>query len=628
METFTRLRSFGWRSLAAVALTALTLAGCGGSGGGGSSMTGTSSGSSCNDSSCGTLMVGVTDAEGDFINYSVDVLSVTLQRQNGATVEMLPAKTRIDFAQLTDLSDLLAVSTLAPGDFVSGTIRVDYSTAEVFVEVAGQSVKANVVDANGQALGVTDLTVRLSNRNHLVVTPARVTFLTLDFDLAASNSVDTTQNPPVVTARPYIVADVEPTAQRDLRIRGALVSADTTASTYTVQVRPWFAKDGDHGRATVHTTSTTSFEINGVASTGSAGLTALAALPAGTLTVAFGTLSTQDKTFTATTVHAGDSVGGERLDAVQGNVVSRTATQLTIKGAFTARHDHDAGAIRTAVITIGPNTKVLKAGDPTGTFTTDAISVGQGIMAFGTFADPTGTTAAATLDATAGRVRLLPTQVRGVVNSIVAGQMNLNLRAIDRLGVAMFNFAGTGTTTAVDANPADYEVTTGTLSLASLTAGESAKVVGFVTPFGAAPPDFDGRTVIDRADIPDLLAIGWGKTGTTAPFTSLANTGIVLDLHNTSIGVVHHLFVDLQRTDLLTLASSPTIVSGTGRVLFGVAKRGNIELFTNFADLVSAITTHLNAGESALSFGATGAYDRTTNTLAADHISVFFTSTN
>ena len=627
MDTFNLLRSLRWRTLAGVVLTALTLAGCGGSGGGSSSMTG-SSDSSCTGSSCGTLMVAVTDAEGDFINYSVDVVSVTLQRQNGATVEMLPATTRVDFAQLTDLSDLLAASTLAPGEFVGGTIRVDYSTADVFVEVGGQSVKANVVDGNGQALGVTDLTVQLSNRNHLVVSPARVSFLTLDFDLAASNSVDTTQNPPVVTARPYIVADVEPAAQRDLRVRGALVSADTTASTYTVRVRPWFVKDGDHGRATVHTTSTTSFEINGVASMGNAGLTALAALPAGTLTVAFGTLSTQDKTFTATTVHAGDSVGGERLDAVQGNVVSRTATQLTIKGAFSARHDHDAGAVRTAVITIGLNTKVLKTGDPAGTFTTDAISVGQGIMAFGTFADPTSSTTAATLDATAGRVRLLPTHVRGVVNSIVAGQLNLNLRAIDRLGVDMFNFAGTGTSTAVDANPADYEVATGTLSLASLTTGESAKVLGFVTPFGAAPPDFDGRTVIDRADIPDLLAIGWGRTGTTAPFTSLDNTGIVLDLHNMSIGERHDLFVDMQRKDLLTLASSPTIVSGTGPVLFGVAKRGNIELFTSFADLVAAITTHLNAGESAASLMATGAYDPTTNTLAANHISVFFISTN
>ncbi len=149
-----------------------------------------------------------------------------------------------------------------------------------------------------------------------------------------------------------------------------------------------------------------------------------------------------------------------------------------------------------------------------------------------------------------------------------------------------------------------------------------------MTPFGAAPPDFEGRTVIDRADMPDLLAVGWGKSGTAAPFTSLSNLGLVLDLHNASIDVRHDLVVDLKRTDLLTLASSPTIVPATGPVLFGIAKRGNIELFTSFTDLVAAITTHLNAGESAASLMATGAYDTTTNTLAANHISVFFTSTN
>jgi hypothetical protein len=628
MKTFTRFRSLRWRSLAATTLAALTLAGCGGSGGGGSSLTGNSTGSACSANSCGTLMVGLTDADGDFINYSVDVLSVSLKRQNGTTVEMLPQTTRVDFAQLTDLTDLLATATLAPGDFVGGTIRVDYTNAEVFVEVAGQSVKANVVDANGQPLGVTDLTVQLSNRNHLVVTQARASFLTLDFDLAASNAVDTTRTPPVVTARPYMVADVDTVAQRDLRVRGGLVSASTTASTYTVNVRPWFMKTGDHGQATVHTTSTTTFEIDGVTSTGSAGLTALAALPAGTMTVAVGTLSTADKTFTATAVQAGDSVSGERMDAVQGNVVSRTGDQLTIKGAFAARHDHDAAAQRTVVVNVGANTKVLKSGDPTGSFTKTDISVGQRIVAFGTFADATTTTAPATLDATAGRVRLLPTHIRGLVNQIAPGQLNLNLRAIDQLGVDMFNFAGTGTTVAADANPASYQVATGTLSLSALNVNEGAKVLGFVTPFGFAPPDFDGRTVIDRVDIPDLLTLGWGKTGTTAPFSRIDNNGIVLDLHNANIGDRHALFVDLQRTDLLALASSPTIAPASGVVLFGVAKRGDIELYTTFADLVTAITAHLNAGESAVSLMASGAYDSGANTLTADRISVFFSSTN
>ena len=38
----------------------------------------------------------------------------------------------------------------------------------------------------------------------------------------------------------------------------------------------------------------------------------------------------------------GDSVGGVRLDSVQGNVVSRAGNQVTLKGAFAARHDGEA----------------------------------------------------------------------------------------------------------------------------------------------------------------------------------------------------------------------------------------------------------------------------------------------
>jgi hypothetical protein len=277
--------------------------------------------SGCTD--CGTLLVGVTDADGDFVSYSVDVQSVTLKRPNGATVETLPATTRIDFAQLTDLADLLAVATVAPGDFVGGTIRLDYTNAEIFVEKAGLIVPAKPVDENGKPLGVVDLQVDLSNRDHLVITRGRAAFLSLDFDLDASNEVDLTQNPVVVEARPFIVAEVQPVDEKDLRLRGTLVSVNTTASTYLVDVRPWQRRDGAFGEVTVHTTGQTTFEISGTAYTGAAGLAALAQQPAGTLTAAFGTLAVQSHEFTADIVHAGDSVGGQRTDAVHGSVVAR-----------------------------------------------------------------------------------------------------------------------------------------------------------------------------------------------------------------------------------------------------------------------------------------------------------------
>ena len=521
MNTLTRMRTL-LRSSWIATLTAAGLFGCSGSGG-----DSPASGPQQPTSDSGTLLISLTDADGAFVGYSVDVLSVTLERRGGGSVEVLPAKTRIDFAQLTELSDLLAVATLAPGDIVGGKIRLDYGSAEVFVLSGGQVARANVVGANGAPLGVTELAIQLPAREHLIVTRGRASLLSLDFDLAASHDVDVTQTPPVVKARPFIVAEIEPVAEKDLRLRGVLVSTDVAGSSYTVDVRPWFRPDGAHGRVTVHTTGATSFEIDGVPSTGAAGLAALAAKPAGTMTVAFGTLSRLDRGFTAEIVHAGDSVSGERLDAIHGNIVSRSGNRLTVKGAFTVERDHDVHVRRTVVVDVGPNTKVLKTGSLGPVLDASALSVGQQIVAFGTLTESTTDTTPSTFDATSGRVRMLPTYLEGAVNSVVPGQLNLKLRGIDRLGIDAFDFAGTGVTAAQDANPADYEIATGTLGLASIVAGEAARVVGFVRPFGGAPPDFEGRTVVDHRALPTMLGIGWGMSGTTAPFSSTNRTSAV-----------------------------------------------------------------------------------------------------
>jgi hypothetical protein len=608
------------RTSTGLALAAVYLAACGGSGG-----TAGTPPPQPGGSDTGTLLVSVTDADGDFVSYSVDVLSVTLRRLSGGTVEVLPAATRIDFAQLTDLSDLLAVATLAPGDIVGGTIRLDYSNAEVFVQAGGEVTRANVVGADGQPLGVTELTIDLAAREHLLITRGRAALLSLDFDLAASNEVDVAQSPPVVTARPYVVAEAQPVTEKELRLRGALVSTDVAAGTYTIDVRPWFRRDGNHGRFTVNTTATTTFEIDGVTSTGGAGLTALSQKPAGTMTVAFGTLATRDRTFTAEIVHAGDSVSGERIDAVHGNIVARRGNELTVKGAYAVGPNRIARLHRTIVVTVGPDTKVLKPGSDVA-LDAGALSVGQHIVAFGQLTEPATTTANATF--AAARVRMLATHLRGTVNAVVPGQLNMNVRAIDRLGVDLFDFSGTGTTLATDADPADYEIATGTLALASIAPDQAAKVLGFVQPFGSAPPDFEGRVVVDHRSLPAVLGIGWGMTGTLAPFSSMGDTGFVLDMTNTSIGARHHVLVGARLIDLTTLAASPTIAPTTGRALYGISVGGEVKLFTSFADFSAEVANRLSAGDEAIALVAAGTFEGASATLTANHVAMHFAHTD
>ncbi len=459
MITISRISS-GLARLA-VFSCALALTACGGGGGGGGNAPPAASApqaSSCS-SDCGTVFVAITDADGDFLSYTVDVVSLKLKRANGAMVETLPATTRIDFAQYVDLTEFFTAATIPNGAYVAGTLRLDFTNADISVEKDGVPVAARAVDAAGNALGVVDVNVTLDNRHHLVVAPGRPSLFTLDFNLAATNDVDLATTPATVTVTPAFVASLELVEQKDLRVRGPLVSVDTAAGTYVVDVRPFNMRNMRFGQVTVHTDADTAFEVDGTDYTGSAGLAALSAAGAGTVTAAFGTLTTATRQFDAQTVRAGTSVSGAGIDTVTGQVLSRSGDVLTVRGATVNRNSDGARFARgTVLVTIGPNTKVVKGGTaPAQMSTPGAISVGQSIEAFGT-ATPANSAAMSgdwTLDATAGRVRMHATPIYGFVKQASTGALTVQLDSIAGRRVSAFNFAGTGASAAQDADPAE-----------------------------------------------------------------------------------------------------------------------------------------------------------------------------
>lgn len=621
-ERTPRHRRFAnWFRAPAAALL-LAVAGCGGGGGGNSMATPAPTG--CDASSCGSAFIGLTDADGDFLSYSVDVVSLTLAKANGAVVEALPVRTRVDFADLVDLTEFVTAATLPNGTYVEGRIRLDYTNAAVTVEVGGEPREARVVDANGQPLGIVDLDIRLDDRNQMVIAPGRPAFLQLDFDLAASHTVDTTTTPVTAVAAPFIVATVEPVDQKEMRVRGPLVSVDAAASSYVVDVRPFNLPDARLGRLTVQTTVDTAFEIDGESYTGAAGLSALAQQAAGAPTVAFGVLSLADKRFTAQRVHAGTSVAGGRFDVLEGNVIARQGNSLTVRGGTLIRRDDSAAFVRGDVtVLVGPDTKVLRDGHR-GALGIEAISVGQRINAFG---QAGGTEGAITLDAQEGRVRLHLTHLTGTVVSAQPGQLTLDLAAIDGRRAGIFDFRGTGTSTVVDADPDNYEIATGALVLDRLAAGAAARVFGFVTPFGAAPPDFNGRTVVDYQDAGAVLGIGWGLQGTAAPFLRLDGQGLVIDQANPAIGLRHYIAVGPRVWDLTQLSMPVTVLPHSGRGLYAIGEPGHVEAFADFARFAARLSEKLGAGARARSMSASGSYDAGSSTLTARSVSVSLSGT-
>ncbi len=616
----------------------LTMSGCGGGSGGVAGMASQPpSPQSCGGSSCGGAMLTMTDAQGDFTNYAVTVTSIQLKKANGAAVETLPKSTTIDFAQLVDLSEVLSVGQIPAGEYVGASIAVDYTSATLIVDDGSATgLKVLPVDKDGNPISQLTLDVQLDNKNHLVIAPNRISRLAFDFNLLASNTVDTTTAK--VTVQPFVVASVMPTDSKKTRVRGALTSVDEANSDYVVNVAPFhMASSATNGQVTVHTTADTTYEINGKAYQGTAGLTALAALPTGAMTAAFGSLQISDMTFTAANILAGTSLENENIDHLTGNVVGRSGNTLTIRGVEIGRHD---GAFEfgggNVSVTVGSNTIVTEEGQ-SGSFDISAISVGQRIDVFGvesinSMNQSTVNGKGTTFDATAGRVRLVITPIWGVVKNTTAatstgsGSVALNLMAIDTRPASAYDFTGTGKTTADDAQSSNYVVNTQSLPLAGLALNAPTRMFGFVTSFGSAPPDFNAMTLVDFSAVRAELDIGWGLKGTTAPFTTESNAQLVLDLSNPNIGVEHVIEVGPMRIDLKSLTSSPMIVpdatSSMQLYSIGHVATHKIENFNTFADFATALSSALNGSTLVDRLAASGSFNSVTNTFTADHLIV------
>jgi len=566
----------------------------------------------------GVVDIGLTDAAGDFLSYAVDVTSLTLTKADGTAVQTLPQRTRIDFSQLVDLTEFVTGATIPSGNYVSATLQLDYSGADIEVDNGtGSPVKvppANIRDNRGNPVTTMSMTVKLDNARQLVIAPLVPSLLDLDFNLAASNLVDMS-NPltPVVTVNPLLVADVNPDGPKPHRIRGPLDSVDPQAGSFTLILRPFNLLQGDHGRLTFLTDNNTIFEIDRTSYAGSAGLTALAAKPRLTATVAIGTLDLATRRFTATEVLAGSSVPFGTSDALTGNVIARSGNVLTVKGAELVRSSGTLIFGDTVAVTVGSGTKVVgqgagMVGVPLGF---NSISVGQRVTVLGTLTGP------AAMDATAGLARLLVTQVNGTVNGVAGSTVAMTLARIDGRPIGLFNFTGTGTAPGTDANPNSYQVAAGALSLAGISTGTPLRVRGFVQPFGqaTASDDFHAITLIDTSNAPATLVVGWPLLEAT-PFSSYATGGMTVNL--TGAGLLHDIFrggVDTQ----LSVSDAPIVnAADPARGLFVIGIDGTVQVYTQLSAYQTALQADLAAGRKARGFVAFGGpYVDATKTLTA-----------
>jgi len=636
----------------------------------------------CNGTAVVTLTS--TPSTDTFLAYRVGLVSIQLQTSSGKTsVNALPTSTTVDLARLVNLSDVVGASSVAAGNFSQAVVTLDYSAAQIIYDngtVEGLSLAP--LGTSGQPLGQVTLIVYLDPTSRLSVTRGSSARLSLDFNLAASNVVNAAQK--TVTVTPLMAASAVPIDSKVVRVRGGLKGVDTSNSVFTSAIVPFDFGTSGAGSLKVAPSTLTTYEINGTPSTGSAGLTQLAALTDGVMTESFGTLTTSTDTsstdttattgttetcsdgttpttgvngalvcadgstltttedntspttsattsvsFSATQVLAGSSTQGSGFDRVSGVVTGRSGNTLTIDdGTLITAAGTNTFIFGTATIDIGANTQVTQFGSgSTEANGTQQISVGSLIYAFGT-ASNVGSTSV-TLDASAGRARIGQSTASGLVTGIPSsgGALTLNLSTLGGRSAAAFDFSGTGASAGADAGAASYQVTTGNLDLTNATVGSPVQATGFVTAFGGAgAADFTASTLLDYTTINAELVVDWG-VGTPAPFASYDTSQIELDARNSAITSRHEIQIGAQIVDIVGIASDPLLVpnaTATNTVFtIGHSVSGTFENFNTYSAFITQLQTELNGTIFATGLTALGQYTTSNYTFSASSITLF-----
>ncbi len=579
----------------------------------------------------GTPVITVSNsAPGPFSSYLVGLIGVTLTRDDGTPVALVPNEVQeeqVEFTSLTDLSELFGAPAIPTGTYLSASISVDYTGAVIYVDVNGKSQPATIVSATGAAVTQVTYTVTFDPAHPLVVQQGVSTPVDLNFDLSASSVVNAAVSPVKVVVQPFLTLNTAPVQMKSIRSRGVFVAADTNAGIFTMNTQPFFdIQSQPFGAVTVQTTAQTTYNIDGTSYTGAAGLAAVSHLQVNTVVAAYGTLGSLSgitPAFNATQVYAGTSVESPLQDRASGVISARTGNTLTVHGATVFTRGGSVTYLPDLPLTVGDSTVVNIDGQPSAVGPDQqSISVGQQVDVGGNLI-PDSAGKIASMDATAGQVRLSLTPVWGTLNAgATAADVSLDLLSLGGFAPAAFNFAGTSAAAGPATNPAAYRVSTGTLDESATAAATLLRMDGFVTAFGQAPPDFTAIAATPGTSTEQALVIDWISGGATAPFSSASTAGLVVNIANTHLGTAHAVQTGPASLDLTHPAVSPLIVADTtmtGHFAIGNATKGVFE-FNTFAGFLTKIGSTLNGTNALQKLVALGHYDAATGTFTAYRI--------
>jgi hypothetical protein len=520
---------------------------------------------------------------GDFTTYIVTIDSVTLNGIHVGEITALATPEIVDLTQLNNFSELYAAASIPNDTYTSAIITLDYtpvvdggSSVIGVMGANGVPQQANVVAPGGQPMTTVSVTVNFDPIHPMVITGTFASTsaerLAIDFDLAASNTIDRSTNPATVVVRPFLTVGIQPSDAKLTRVRGPLINSSVGAvagsnigstipaptpapgdvGTYSVFVRPFFDEVDSLGSLSLFNSAKTKYTINGTAYVGVAGINALQQLSAGTtMTIAYATFTPDINplpspaaaggTYFPVYVLGGSTAEDIFTEGLSGYVVARNGNTVMLRNWTLFINDDELFVNQVdpavipptttadATVLLGPNTTVT-VDNSSSILKSDAVSVGQYVSARGVLQPLTGLT---TLDSTGntstntGSVRILNSQAFGSLVSSANGSLVMNVQNINGWPASVFDFTGNGASATPSA--AAFAVNTGSLALpitsagVPVAAGDPLWVNGIMSAFGSAPPDFNATAVNSEASV--QVAGGYGTT--PAPGNSAAPGNLV-----------------------------------------------------------------------------------------------------
>jgi hypothetical protein len=565
----------------------------------------------------GEVTVAIKDAPCDDIDvFEVDVLQLTFTKANGAVVTVLPESQRVNFADLTDMAELLIGTYLPKGFYTKLTMTLDFSNAVVLLD--GAEENADIFDEDGNPItGVIDVDLEFGEGALPYVNPCKAVLFMCDLDLNSSVTVDIPGNN--ITFEPVISCTVDPDEAHPIIGRGRLSTVVPEKNEIILVVRSLITKI-PLCYYTVSTDSETIFHVNGKSYKGSEGLAAVAALPKGTPIWSHGTITLNSRVLSADFVVAGLAVPGHEIDCVVGHIIARDAGAgqdpvLTVLGRG---YDYDTQSwtfnqtwtVRASFT----GTKVLKWRNK-GLLDTDYLNIGQRIKAFG---ELIGTELDATGEIDKGVIRTVVTDVWGFANGPAeAGELNVDVSRFGHRHISRFDFNVDGTSVA---DPAAFVIDVGTMGLADIDADTPLRVRGFVAPVTASEsdPDYTATAVVDRSSAGSFMVIKYFPANPD-PCESISGTGITMDISLATCAAVNYGFAG---TIPLDTAPSPQIVPEKELGIYTIIQNGALTGFLNFEYFAQALEARLANGATMRKIASLGKYDYAEQKMSAFIVTV------